>query len=185
MGIGRYGHTATALPNGEVLIAGGERIDEDGFDIALSSAEIYNPSTGRFHPTGSMRVARKHHTATLLRDGQVLLAGGEDNNGHALESAELYNPGSGTFRTVGRMMTAHDSDTATLLGDGRVLIAGGFSGASGVSRAAELFDPASDRFIGHGRHAYRARILHRHDDERWARADGRRASASTPPAVST
>jgi Galactose oxidase, central domain len=150
MGVGRYGHTATALPSGEVLIAGGERIDEDGFDIALSSAEIYNPSTGRFHPTGSMRVARKHHTATLLRDGQVLLAGGEDNNGHALESAELYNPGSGTFRTVGRMMTAHDSGTATLLNDGRVLIAGGFSGASGVTAAAELFDPAGDRFVDTG-----------------------------------
>ena len=81
MGVGRYGHTATALPGGDVLIAGGERIDEDGFDIALGSAEIYNPATGRFHPTGSMRVARKHHTATLLRDGQVLIAGGEDNNG--------------------------------------------------------------------------------------------------------
>ena len=89
LGIGRYGHTATLLSSGEVLIAGGERIDDDGFDIALSSAEIYNPATGRCHPTGSMRTARKHHTATLLRDGQVLLAGGEDNNGHALDTAEL------------------------------------------------------------------------------------------------
>jgi len=150
MGVGRYGHTATALPGGDVLIAGGERIDEDGFDIALSSAEIYNPATGRFHPTGSMRVARKHHTATLLRDGQVLLAGGEDNNGHALESAELYNPGSGTFRTTGRMMSAHDSGTATLLGDGSVLVAGGFSGASGVTAAAELYEPGSGRFVDTG-----------------------------------
>jgi len=150
LSIGRYGHTATMLANGEVLIAGGERIDEDGFDIALSSAEIYNPSTGRFAPTGSMRVARKHHTATLLRDGRVMVAGGEDNNGHALESAEVYNPGSGTFQTVGRMTVAHDSHTATLLGDGRVLIAGGFSGASGVTATAELFDPAGNRFEGTG-----------------------------------
>jgi hypothetical protein len=150
LSVGRYGHTATALANGEVLIAGGERIDEDGFDIALSSAELYNPSTGRFTPTGSMRAARKHHTATLLRDGRVLVAGGEDNNGHALESAEVYNPGSGTFQTVGRMMAPHDSHTATLLGDGRVLIAGGFSGASGVTAAAELFDPAGDRFVNTG-----------------------------------
>lgn len=150
MGVGRYGHTATALPGGDVLIAGGERIDEDGFDIALSSTEIYNPATGRFHPTGSMRVARKHHTATVLRDGQVLLAGGEDNNGHALESAELYNPGSGTFRTTGRMMNAHDSGTATLLGDGNVLVAGGFSGASGVTAAAELYEPGSGRFVDTG-----------------------------------
>jgi hypothetical protein len=150
LGVGRYGHTATALPGGEVLIAGGERIDDDGFDIALSSAEIYNPTTGRFHPTGGMRVARKHHTATLLRDGQVLLAGGEDNNGHALESAELYNPGSGTFRTTGRMMNAHDSATATLLSDGRVLIAGGFSGAGGVTAESELYDPAGSRFLNTG-----------------------------------
>jgi Galactose oxidase, central domain len=150
MGVGRYGHTATALPGGDVLIAGGERIDEDGFDIALSSAEIYNPGSGRFHPTGSMRVARKHHTATVLRDGQVLLAGGEDNNGHALESAELYNPGSGTFRTTGRMVNAHDSGTATLLSDGSVLVAGGFSGASGVTAAAELYEPGSGRFVGTG-----------------------------------
>jgi len=150
LGVGRYGHTATALPDGDVLIAGGERIDEDGFDIALGSAEIYNPATGRFHPAGSMRVARKHHTSTLLRDGQVLLAGGEDNNGHALQSAELYNPESGTFRTTGSMMYAHDSGTATLLGDGSVLVAGGFSGASGVTAAAELYEPASGRFVGTG-----------------------------------
>jgi Galactose oxidase, central domain len=150
LGIGRYGHTATLLPSGEVLIAGGERIDDEGFDIALSSAEIYNPATGRFHPTGSMRAARKHHTATLLRDGQVLLAGGEDNNGHALDTAELYNPGSGTFRSTGRMSSPHDSGTATLLNDGRVLIAGGFGGAVGVTSAAELYDAASGSFEGTG-----------------------------------
>jgi hypothetical protein len=146
LGVGRYGHTATALAGGRVLIAGGERIDEDGFDIALASAEIYDPATGRFHPTGSMRIAREHQTATLLRDGRVLIAGGEDNNGHALDSAELYDPGSGTFHTVGRMMSAHDSGAAALLNDGRVLVAGGFSGSNGVTAAAELFDPASDRF---------------------------------------
>jgi Galactose oxidase, central domain len=150
LSVGRYGHTATALPDGEVLIAGGERIDEDGFDIALGSAEIYNPTTGRFHATGSMRVARKHHTATLLSDGQVLIAGGEDNNGHALDSAELYNPASGTFRTAGRMMSAHDSGTATPLNDGNVLIAGGFSGARGVTAAAELYEPARGRFVNTG-----------------------------------
>jgi len=150
LSIGRYGHTATALANGEVLIAGGERIDEDGFDIALNSAELYNPSTGRFRSTAAMRVARKHHTATLLRDGRVLIAGGEDNNGHALDTAEIYNPASGTFKSAGRMMSAHDSGAATLLNDGRVLIAGGFSGANGVTAESEVFDSASDRFEDSG-----------------------------------
>lgn len=150
MSVGRYGQTATALADGQVLIAGGERIDEDGFDIALSSAELYNPATGRFHPTGSMRVARKHHTATMLHDGRVLIAGGEDNNGHALDSAELYDPASGTFHSIGRMISAHDSGAATLLDDGNVLIAGGFSGASGVSAAAELYEPGSGGFASTG-----------------------------------
>src|SRR5262249_49630465 len=102
MNLGRYGHTATPLPNGEGLIAGGERIDEDGFDIVLSSTEIYDGMTGRFRPTGNMRVPRKHHTATLLRDGRVLIAGGEDNDGHALDTAELYDPDGGIFRSAAR-----------------------------------------------------------------------------------
>jgi galactose oxidase-like protein len=148
LSVGRYGQTATAFANGEVLLAGGERIDEDGFNVVLSSVEIYNPTTGRFHPTGSMHVARKHHTATLLRDGRVLIVGGEDNNGHALETAELYNPFSGTFHSAGRMLSAHDSGTATLLNDGRVLIAGGFSGPSGVTAGVELYDPVSSSFEG-------------------------------------
>ncbi len=146
LSVGRYGHTATLLPDGRVLIAGGERINDDGFDIALSSAEIYDPVTGKFHPTGSMKVARKHHTATLLNNGQVLIAGGEDNNGHALQSAELYDPASGRFRLTGQMLSPHDSHAAALLGDGRVLIAGGFGGAVGVTNEAELYDPASGRF---------------------------------------
>lgn len=146
LNIARYGHTATLLPDGRVLIAGGERIDDDGFDIALSSAEIYDPATGKFRMTGSLKVARKHHTATLLNNGEVLIAGGENNNGHALQSAELYDPGSGRFRMTGRMLSPHDSHAAALLGDGRVLIAGGFGGSVGVTNEAELYDPASGGF---------------------------------------
>ncbi|HZO83229.1 MAG TPA: kelch repeat-containing protein [Candidatus Binataceae bacterium] len=150
LNVGRYGHSATLLPDGRVLIAGGERIDDDGFDIALSSAEIYDPTTGRFHPTGNMRVARKHDTATLLNNGEVLIAGGEDNNGHALQSAELYDPSTGRFRLTGQMLSPHDSHAAALLSDGRVLIAGGFGGAVGVTREAELYNPASGGFESTG-----------------------------------
>ncbi len=84
----RQGHTATLLPNGQVLVAGGDTCLYGGCP-ALASAELYNPATGTWAPTGSMNVARSHHTATLLPNGQVLAAGGDAG------SAELYNPATG------------------------------------------------------------------------------------------
>src|SRR5580704_1455373 len=67
----RQGHTATVLPHGEVLITGGQK--NIGFRAALASAEIYDPNSGIFQPTGSMSTPREGHTATLLRDGRVLI----------------------------------------------------------------------------------------------------------------
>src|SRR5437773_2543511 len=122
---GRYWHTATLLPNGKVLVAGGY----DGGSY-LSSAELYHPATGTWSATGSLSTGRLVHTATLLPNGKVLVAGGIGNSGD-LASAELYDPASGTWSATGSLSTARYVPTATLLPNGKVLVAGGI-GNSGV-----------------------------------------------------
>jgi hypothetical protein len=146
----RSGDTATLVPDGRVLIAGGFGSDGN----VLASTELYDPQTGSFSPTGSMATVRLDHTATLLPDGRVLIAGGADapDDGLAaniLASAELYDPKTGTFSPAGSMATARQLQTATLLLDGRVLIAGGADGSTpgpGMVTAlalpsAELYQP--------------------------------------------
>jgi len=90
-GRGRELHTATRLPDGRVLIAGG--INSAGQTIA--SAEIYDPATRTFSSAGSMVTSRQTHTATLLPSGKVLLAGGFTSG--FFTSAEVYDPVAGTF----------------------------------------------------------------------------------------
>jgi hypothetical protein len=96
-----------------------------------------------FTATGSLATARKLHTATLLSDGRVLIAGGGTYDGdrwNMLAAAELYDPTTGKFSPTGSLATARDLHTATLLSDGRVLIAGGYDG-SGPFASAELYQP--------------------------------------------
>jgi hypothetical protein len=135
-------HTATLLPDGRVLVTGGE-----GVGGRLASAEIFDPKTGTFSPTGPMTTDRAVHTATLLDDGHVLVTGGVGAEAQ-LASAELYDPKTGTFSPTGSMTTARDYHTATLLADGRVLIAGGYPGSSGGEglASAEVFDPKTGTF---------------------------------------
>jgi hypothetical protein len=105
----------------------------------LGTAEIYNPGTGTFtFTTGSLNTPRYSHTATLLADGTVLIAGG--NNGSLLTSAEVYNPATHGFTTVGALNHARYEHTATLLGNGKVLV------ASGLDATAELYDPVAHTF---------------------------------------
>ena len=88
----RWVHTATLLPNGQVLVAGGR----DG-DTFFTSAELYDSATGMWTATGSMATPRFVHTATLLPDGQVLVAGGDNFTDGRLASAELYQSAPAVF----------------------------------------------------------------------------------------
>jgi hypothetical protein len=137
MTVPRTGHTATLLPGGRVLIAGG-RVDPDGH--VVDWADLYDPESGTFSPTGSMTVPRTGHTATLLADGRVLVAGGSDGL-RGLASTELYDPTSGTFSPSGSMVSPRTDHTATPLRGGSLLIAGGVDAHGNAIASAELYDP--------------------------------------------
>jgi hypothetical protein len=123
----RADHTATLLPDGSVLIAGGSS------DPAV---ERYDPATGTFTLMGGTLSARYGHTATLLPNGMVLIVGGADSKWRLLPSAELYDPGTGNSVLVSAYVDEYYDSTGTLLPDGRVLITGDNGGG--------LFDPTTN-----------------------------------------
>jgi WD40 repeat protein len=142
-------HTATSLLDGKVLVAGG--YDDNVPPNILSSAELYDPASGTWARTGSLATARLNHTATLLPNGKVLVAGGNDNSSRGLSSAELYDPASGTWTETGSLATRRYLHTATLLPNGKVLVAGGYNYFHGNFASAELYDPATGTWAATGR----------------------------------
>jgi hypothetical protein len=156
-----FAMTVTLLANGEVLIVGGG----DSHASATNIAEIYNPVTDAFTPAGSglMPTERTYHTATLLRDGRVLIAGGMNRMGKALDGAILFDPRSGKFIPTGSMAEPRYNAAATQLPDGRVLISGGASTPAVYARphqekqeeqsldTAEIYDPGTGKFSPAGK----------------------------------
>jgi hypothetical protein len=116
MAWGRVFHTATLLPDGTVLVAGGSM---------STVAEIYDPGTGLFRSISALTTPRSSHTATALSNGTVLLSGGSSTGGSTLASAEIYDPVSSWFSPAGTMSTSRYMHTATLLRDGSVAVMGG------------------------------------------------------------
>jgi hypothetical protein len=142
MSIAHLDHTATVLPNGLVLVAGGANggggvlTDE----VSTTNATLYYPQTGEWTNTGPLITARAFHTATLLPNGLVLIAGGVNKSGNATNSAELYNPQTREWTATGSMNTPRYHHTANLQPDGLVLVAGG-ENSTGALSEAEMYDP--------------------------------------------
>jgi trimeric autotransporter adhesin len=148
----RIYHTATLLPNGTVLVAAGQDGSHFGPMPAstLSSAEIYDPNTNGWSLTGSLNTARQYHTATLLPNGTVLAAGGQNSNNYAMSSAEIYDPNTSSWTPTGSMNAPRINSTATLLPDGTVLVEGGQSTNGTISSSAEIYNPSTNSWTPTG-----------------------------------
>ncbi|WP_053066700.1 Ig-like domain repeat protein [Archangium gephyra] len=142
MATARYGHTSTLLLNGKVLAAGGTGAGSSS-SPPVSSAELYDPLTGTWSATGSLPAPLIDHTATLLLDGKVLVAGGNSSTSYYLANAQLYDPATGAWSATGSLKTGRHWHTATLLHNGKVLVAGGSGASGGYLTSAELYDPAT------------------------------------------
>lgn len=171
MNYARSGHTANLLADGRVLVAGGKGLTGIGVANFLSNAEIYDPTTNSWTLLpDSMTSPRQFHTATLLTDGRVLLAGGQSGLLTLSDSVELFDPQDETFTEVmnNNVLSARKDHTATRLPDGTVLIAGGQTSLSGpmisYTDTTAIFNPTDNSlsvgasFSGH-RGAHTATLL--------------------------
>ena len=140
----RFEHSATALDDGRVLIAGGQGPPISGVAEALRTTEIYDPAVDSFRKSNDMSDSRFNHAAVKLPDRTVMVVGGAggQNGDTSLSTAEVFNPGDGSWTAAGALTGSRSGHTATVFPDGRVLVAGGESITRGNRRAlasAEIF----------------------------------------------
>ena len=133
----RAAHTTTALPSGELLVAGGMGVGGS----SLSTAELIDVSAATVRGVASMTQARAGHTATALPDGRVVVAGGY--NGEYLSSVEVFDPARKRFVMMGHLNEGRSGHTATMLPNGRILIVGGVGRGWSFLASAEVFDPVT------------------------------------------
>ncbi len=162
----RQDHTATTLPDGSVMAAGGY-----ANGAYLNSSEIYYPLSAAWVEKANLTINRAQHTATLLKNGKVLIAGGIRHISAGLDvlkSAEIYDPAANTWTNAADMNIARHSHSATLLMDGRVLVAGGDNGFGEIAES-EIYDPGTNVWtetvnlpldIGAGNNMPHARLKH-------------------------
>jgi hypothetical protein len=155
---GRWSHTATRLANGKVLVAGGftDPSTSANAQPVLAGAELYDPATGTWSPTGSMSTRRALHVAQLLPDGRVLVAGGRTcnappptacNSAFTTNTAEIYNPATGAWTPAASMNNNRTTTSAVLLQNGAVLVPAGFPGGQNT---AETYNPATNTWTPTG-----------------------------------
>jgi hypothetical protein len=144
MKIERCRHTASLLPNGNVLICGGF----DDRHHNLQTTEIYNPVTKSFSDGPLMCISRSSHTATTLLDGKILVAGGTNLMSMPFSqtlSTELYDPVTNSFSPAANMIYYRSSHFASIMPDGNVFIGGGVSRLLGMG--TEIYDTARNTFV--------------------------------------
>lgn len=156
MAVARANFTATLLQDGKVLIVGGVA-DITVAGSATSEVEIYDPSTQRFSTAAPLSIGRAGHTATLLPNGKVLVAGGYTQLGNlALATAETYDPAHNTWSTAAPMQQRRTGHAAVLIGGGRVMVTGGSNypqigisphGSAAAAIPPEIYDPATDTWF--------------------------------------
>ena len=139
----RFGHTATALPGGDVLLVGGAAVTLDDKPVAPFLRSVERLSANSSRQMRSAGVARSNHTATLLSDGRVLVVGGVGEDGVPVALVEIYDPAKDLWATAAPLRTARADHTATLLSDGKVLVVGGRPLPLARTATAEIWNPGS------------------------------------------
>jgi hypothetical protein len=143
----RYSHCTTLLPSGRVLITGGY---SSRFNDYQRTYEIYDPTTNKCdipdRPAPLMARRRSDHSATLLNDGRVLIAGGFNDQDRYFPYCEIYDPSTDTWSDAAAMRTGRSMHTACLLGDGRVMVAGGYVTQTTNTVTCEVYDPVADEW---------------------------------------